>query len=212
MKLGTLAIALTAVALAGCAKQKPAPPPAPAPSPRAATPPPTLPAGTVGEDTVTGTATVVAINQKTRHVTLKGADGKKLTIVAGPEVRNLAQVKKGDVVRITYHESIAYQVQKAGKAKPGVTTSTDVSRAAPGEKPGASVTDTVTVRMTIAAIDKAASEVTLRGPHGRANVVKVKDPSKLDAVQVGDVVDITYTEALAVAVEKTDGAAKTSRK
>jgi hypothetical protein len=34
------------------------------------------------------------------------------------------------------------------------------------------------------------------------SVVKVKDPSKLDAVQVGDLVDITYTEALAVAVEK----------
>jgi len=30
----------------------------------------------------------------------------------------------------------------------------------------------------------------------------VKDPSKLDAVDVGDIVDITYTEALAVAVEE----------
>src|SRR5258705_236727 len=87
-------------------------------------------------------------------------------------------------------------------AKPGVAASTDVSRASPGEKPGGSVTDTVTVRVTITAIDKAASEVTLRGPHGKASVVKVKDPSKLDAVQVGDLVDITYTEALAVAVEK----------
>jgi len=45
-------------------------------------------------------------------------------------------------------------------------------------------------------------DITLRGPHGDLSVVKVKDPSKLDAVQVGDVVDITYTEALAVAVEK----------
>jgi hypothetical protein len=32
-----------------------------------------------------------------------------------------------------------------------------------------------------------------------------EDPSKLDAVQVGDVVDITYTEALALAVEKAGG-------
>jgi hypothetical protein len=30
----------------------------------------------------------------------------------------------------------------------------------------------------------------------------VKDPGKLDSVQVGDIVDITYTEALAVAVEE----------
>jgi hypothetical protein len=29
-------------------------------------------------------------------------------------------LKQGDVLRITYHESIAYQVSKAGQAKPGV--------------------------------------------------------------------------------------------
>jgi hypothetical protein len=145
---------------------------------------------------------VVSINHKTRHVTLKDEDGKTMTIVAGPEVRNLAQVKKGDVLRITYRQSMAYSVAKPGKAQPGVGTSTNVSRAALGEKPGGSVTDTVSVRATIAAIDKPASEVTLRGPHGNLNVVKVKDPSKLDAVAVGDIVDITYTEALAVAVEE----------
>ena len=203
MKLRTIGIVLCAGALAGCAAKKPTPRPEPAPPARAAvTPPPAPPSGNIGENTVTGTATVVRINQKTRHVTLKGADGKTVTIVAGPEVRNLAQVKKGDVLRITYHESMAYKVEKSGKAKPGVGTSTDVSRAPLGEKPGGSVTDTVSVRATIAAIDKPASEVTLRGPHGDLSVVKVKDPSKLDAVDVGDIVDITYTEALAVAVEE----------
>ena len=66
-----------------------------------------------------------------------------------------------------------------------------------------SVADTVTVRATIAAIDKPASEVTLRGPRGDLSVVKVKDPTKLDAVDVGDIANITYSEAYAVAVEKT---------
>ena len=203
MKLRTIGIVLCAGALAGCAAKKSTPRPEPVSPARAAvTPPPASPSGHIGENTVTGTATVVRINQKTRHVTLKGADGKTVTIVAGPEVRNLAQVKKGDVLRITYHESMAYKVEKRGKAKPGVGTSTDVSRAPLGEKPGGSVTDTVSVRATIAAIDKPASEVTLRGPHGDLSVVKVKDPSKLDAVDVGDIVDITYTEALAVAVEE----------
>jgi hypothetical protein len=56
--------------------------------------------------------------------------------------------------------------------------------------------------MTITAIDKGASEATLLGPDGVATVVKVRDPRKLDSVEVGDVVDLTYTEALAVAVEK----------
>ena len=200
MKLGRICIAVCASALAGCAAKTPAPPPAPAsvPPPKAAQPL----SGNVGEETLTATATVQKVNLKNRHVTLKGSDGKTFTIVAGDEVRNLKQVKKGDVVRVTYHESVAYQVNKAGTAKPGVSESTDVSRAKLGDKPGASVTNTVSVRMTIAAISKPTSEVTLRGPQGKTVQVKVRDPSKLDQVQVGDVVDITYTEAIAVAVEK----------
>ena len=106
---------------------------------------------------------------------------------------------------MTYRESIAYQVSKPGQAQPGASASRDVSRAPLGAKPAGSVTNTVSVRVTIAAIDKAHSEATLRGPQGKTTVVKVKDPSKLDAVQVGDIVDVTYTEALAIAVEKAGG-------
>ena len=195
MKIRTIGVALCIGTLAACAAkhaEKPASPAAPA-APLA---------GTVGEESVTATATVRAVNMKTRHVTLEGADGKRFTVVAGPEVRNLAQVKKGDVLKITYRESIAYQVNKPGKTMPGASTSTDVSRAPLGAKPAGSVTNTVTVRATIAAIDKAKSEVSLQSADGKVTAVKVKDPTKLDQVAVGDVVDITYTEALALAVEK----------
>jgi hypothetical protein len=205
MKLLTIGFAVWAGTLAGCAAKKPPPPPEPAPAALAPTPPPALPSGKLDEQTVVATATVQKVDLKTRHVTVKRPDGTTFVIVAGPDVRNLEQVKKGDVVRIEYRLSVAYAVKKAGQAGPGVTMSSDVTRARPGEKPGGSLTDTVTVRMTITAIDKPASEVTLFGPHGRQTVVKVKDPSKLDAVRVGDTVDITYTEALAVAVEKAGG-------
>ncbi len=205
MKLRMIGIALCATALAGCAAKKPAPRVEPVPPHRVAASPPALPSGKVAEETLTANATVLAINQKTRHVTLKDSDGTRFTIVAGPAVRNLAQVKKGDVVRLTYQESIAYEVMKPGKTKPGVAASTEASRAELGEKPAGSIRDTVTVRFTITAINKRASEATLRDPGGKVTVVKVKDPTKLDAVQVGDVVDVTYTEALAVAVEKAGG-------
>jgi hypothetical protein len=56
--------------------------------------------------------------------------------------------------------------------------------------------------MTITAINKGASEATLLGPDNVSTVVKVRDPKRLDLVEVGDVVDLTYTEALAVSVEK----------
>src|SRR6476661_3167304 len=42
--------------------------------------------------TVTAKATVEAIDMKTRHVTLKNAQGKSFTIAADKQVKNLAQV------------------------------------------------------------------------------------------------------------------------
>ena len=199
-KLATTCIVACAFIFLACASKKAAPERVAAPT--APTTPGTLPSGTVGEETVTKTATVQRVDLKTRQVTLKDPDGKVFTIVAGEEVRNLAQVKKGDVLRVTYHQAIAYQVSKAGSAKPEVSTTSDVSRAPLGAKPAASVRNAVTVRTTIDRIDKTNSEVALRDPEGVVTVVKVRDPTRLDAVAVGDLVDITYTEALAIAVEK----------
>ena len=125
MTLRTIGMVLAVGALAGCAGEKtPAPAQQAPPPPQAAAPAP-LPGGTIDSEQLTATATVASINQKTRHVTLRRPDGTKFTIIAGPEVHNLKQVKKGDVVRMTYQESVAYQVQPAGSGGPGVSTSRD---------------------------------------------------------------------------------------
>jgi hypothetical protein len=43
---------------------------------------------------------------------------------------------------------------------------------------------------------------TLRGPEGKVVDVKVRNPKNLENVKEGDQVVITYTEAVAVSVEK----------
>jgi len=53
---------------------------------------------------------VETVNQETREVRLRAADGRELSVVAGPEVRNLPQLQAGDVVRLTYYESVAARV------------------------------------------------------------------------------------------------------
>jgi hypothetical protein len=58
------------------------------------------------------------------------------------------------------------------------------------------------VTVTITAIDPKVPSVTFKGPAGNSRTVKVMQPEKLQGVAVGDTVDITYTEALAVKVEK----------
>jgi hypothetical protein len=152
-------------------------------------------------DSVTVKATVEAVDVDKRIVTLKGEDGVVSDLKVGKEVKNLAQVKKGDQVVATYHEAIAYEVFKPGTAMPGANEAMVAERAKHGEKPAAGVAQVDTVTATITAIDKEHSKVTLKGPEGHSVTVKVKDPKKLEGVAVGDLVQLTYTQALAIAVK-----------
>lgn len=169
--------------------------------PVAAAAPAVLPSGIVGEKLVSTTATVKAIDQKTRQVTLQRADGSLIKFRAGDEVRNLAQVKVGDEVKADYYESLAYEVRKPGDAAPGASTADVAARAALGEKPAGIAGRTTTLTATIAEIDKSAQTVTLRSPDGELMTVKARNPDNLNRVAVGDLVDITLTEALAISVE-----------
>ena len=154
--------------------------------------------GVVAEQTVKLTATVVEIDHKTRTITLKAADGRTESFVVDAAAKNLDQVNKGDLVVVTYAEALAYEVKKGG-----TTSSTAVAAAAkPGEKPAAVVARETKVTVTITAIDEKAPSVTFKGPAGNTRTIKVKHPEKLKTVKVGDQVELTYTEALALTVEK----------
>jgi Cu/Ag efflux protein CusF len=151
-------------------------------------------------DVVKVTATVTAIDQATRVVTLTDAKGKKVTFVAADEVRNLAQVKVGDVVTMEYAQALAVSLKKSTKTSPQRSVTEGVTRAASGMKPGGVAVREVTVTAAVVAIDPKTNVVTLRGPDATVDV-KVQDPSVLAGFKPGDFVDAVYREALAVKVE-----------
>jgi len=159
------------------------------------------PGGEVGELTVV-TATVQKIDMATREVTLKGEDGKVETIKVGPEARNLGQVQVGDKVTAKYYEAVAIFVTPPG-GQPSVSETTDIERAALGQKPAGVITTVVEATANVEAVDLKKRTVTVKGPKGNVNTVKVGDHVKnLDQVKVGDQVVVRYTEAVAISVEK----------
>jgi Cu/Ag efflux protein CusF len=149
-------------------------------------------------------ATVEAIDQSTRMVTLKGSKGDSVTFRASDEVKNLAQVKVGDTVKFAYYESVAVRVLKTGEPFPPASESTAMARAKPGETPAGAVGKETIVNATITAIDKEAKKVTLKGENGKSVTVTPRRPEKLDEVKVGDRIAITYTEVVAVSLEKAE--------
>jgi hypothetical protein len=151
---------------------------------------------------VTATARVKAVDLQTRRVTLERADGSEVTIYADDTVRNLPQIRVGDEVTTSYYESLAYEVKRPGTATPGATVAEEAARAKVGEKPAGAGARVTTIVATIVGIDKAAGTVTLQGPAGKATAIKARDPRNLERVAVGDLVEITYSEAVAVSVDK----------
>jgi len=149
----------------------------------------------IGSVDVTGT--VSSVNQKTREVTLEAKDGQKFTFIADPAVANLPQVKKGDVVTATYTEALAYEVKKGGKA--GAETSATAAAAPVGAKPAGAAGRQVTVVGDVIKLDAATQTITVKGPE-RTVELKARDPEQFKLIAVGDQIQATYTEALAVSV------------
>jgi hypothetical protein len=145
-------------------------------------------------------ATVTAIDKATRGITLKGADGKEFSVVAGPEVRNFDQIQVGSTVTVGFLQALALELKKGGGAPRAVTGGAEAARTAPGAQPGAAAARQVTVVADVTAVDAATQTVTLRGPQRTVNL-HVPDPKQFQLIAVGDQVQATYTEAVAVSVE-----------
>ena len=152
-------------------------------------------------------ATVEAIDQAKREVTLKGPKGKVVTLTAGPDVRNLAQVKVGDSVVVGYLEALSLTLMKDGKALRGSTSASDGARAAAGERPAGVVAEEVKVTADVIAVDTKNKIVTLRGPKQTVDL-RVNDPQQLKLIKVGDQIEAVYTQALALSVEPAPAAKK----
>jgi Cu/Ag efflux protein CusF len=165
----------------------------------------TSPGSVERTDVASVTAVVEKVDVARRKVTLRTADGRKTTLSVGPEVRNLPQVERGDEVIVNYLESVAIHVKKPGEGTMGMVAGEDVQTAALGQKPGAAAARTVQITAKIVAIDREAEEVTLEDEDGERVTITVRNPEHYDAIAVGDLVEITHTEAMAISVESVPG-------
>jgi Cu/Ag efflux protein CusF len=159
------------------------------------------PGGTIVEVS-TITATVEAIDYKTRMVTLKGPEGNMVTVKVGEEAKNFNQVAKGDKVTFDYYAALAIDVQKS-KGEPQSVQTQKITRSEPGDKPGGTIESTAYITAKVEKIDYKSRMVTLRGPEGNIMTFKAGDQVKrLNAVGVSDEVVVQYVLAVVISVKK----------
>jgi hypothetical protein len=156
------------------------------------------------EQVVETTAVVEKVDQATREVRLRATDGEVITVVAGPEVRNLPQLEAGDVARLTYFESVAVRMAEAGEGGPA-SAAVVAGRAPEGQKPAGLVGATVDMVVTMVSYDPATALATFTTPEGSTESVTVHPAMRGFAATLrpGDRVAVELTSAVAVAIVET---------
>lgn len=143
-----------------------------------------------GSDTIRSVAEVVAVDEKSRTLSIKRDDGNTLTVVVAPGVKNLAQMRVGDIVVAEYGRAQALSLEKIpanGTSHAGKKTAT--------------ATNSRSIVADIVAIDDKKGFATLKGTKGNVVDVAVKDRKALGKVKIGDQVRLEYTDAIAVSVK-----------
>ena len=147
-------------------------------------------------------AEVVAVDHDTRLLVLRGPEGNELLTRAGPEVRNFAQVQVGDVLSVAFYTGYTVAMAKPGSA--GVDVEVASSRRPEGDRPGAAAGMTTRSTVEILSVAADGSAVSFRDSEGRMQSIDVvREDSRAFARKLrrGDMVDLTYTEAVAISVD-----------
>jgi hypothetical protein len=152
------------------------------------------------------TATIEALDHETREATLRGPLGNSVTFTVDDRVERLNEFAVGDSVTADYFVSVAFELREPTaeeKAEPLVITE-GAGKAPAGVTPAAGGLSQIKAVCTIEGLDRPTETVTLKGPLGRYVTVRTADPANLPHLRIGESVVVTYTEALAVSLEKAE--------
>jgi len=149
------------------------------------------------------TVVVSAIDRTIRTVTLVNAEGDSRTVGVPPDMKAFDTLKVGDHVDVDYYESIGLALMPAGSKASMTETTTGGRTAEPG---GAAVGRQITATVEVVGVDEVMNRVTFKGPKGSMRTVTVYDPAmqkKLTSLQPGQMVQISYREAIAASIKPT---------
>lgn len=143
---------------------------------------------------------VVKIDKKTRTITFKNKEGES-KFVAGPEIKNFDQIKKGDRLSVSYELAVAIELikTKSDGVRSKLETNTVTSSKA-NEKPSETIANKTTITADIVEVNRDKKLVSVKGPSGKVTTVTVKNPALLADVKVGEQVKVIYYDAMAASI------------
>jgi Cu/Ag efflux protein CusF len=154
---------------------------------------------TIGETEV-AVVTIVKIDKKTREITVRNEDGKKATFVAGQEVRNFDQLKRGDLILTELYGALALAIAPKGSGLKERVDQIIIKRAKKGKKPGVTIKQITTASGVVKSVDPKKRLVTVEGVQNTLTL-KVADDVDISKIKVGDPVEAAFIMYYVIKVE-----------
>jgi Cu/Ag efflux protein CusF len=156
--------------------------------------------GAAKTNVITATATITQIDPATRAITLRDEKGLSDTFIAGPAVQRFNELKVGQKVKLTYYESVVFQVRKPGEPADAAGYDAALARAKEGLPAGA-VATRQNITVTVKSVDMNMPSITVTTEDGLVATRHIQNKAYLTGIKPGDRITITYTQALATSVE-----------
>ena len=152
-------------------------------------------------DTVVVNATIEAIDHDAHELTLVDGSGDSATVQLGPEIEGFDRLKVGDTVTFRYYESIAYAIRKPDQPRvPPSRSGEAVDERGQGPNPSATLSRQQTATLTIVSVDAEAPSLTVVTEDGRRLSFRPFQQADVERLEIGDLMDVTYTRALVISV------------
>lgn len=147
---------------------------------------------------------VIEIVQETREITLMGPEGNLVTVTAGDAVQRFNEIGVGDVISFEY---LTYLMAEFRQPTPEeletpLVVMVEAGKASPEIDPAAELGAIVKAVVTVEVINRPFMSVTIRGPGGNYMTIDVDDQELLKELNIGQIVILTYAEAVAVSLDK----------
>ncbi len=148
--------------------------------------------------------TVTTLVKDTREITLKGADGELVTVVASDAVKRFDEIAVGDVITFEYYTYMKAEFREptAEEIAEPLTILAEAGKALEGMDPAAAVGAIVKAIVTIEILNRPNMLATVRGPRGNYLTIQMEDEILIQRLNIGQKVILTYAEAIAVSLEK----------
>ncbi|MBX9749701.1 MAG: hypothetical protein K5Q68_08800 [Roseococcus sp.] len=158
------------------------------------------------EQMTTVVGVIETVDATSREVLIRGDGGAQsgalLSVVAGRAVQRINMLRPGDRVTVRYFQAIAARVASPLRSATPAGAAFTAERDA--ERPGGEVTRVRSGRVTITAVNSQTGTISFAGPGGLVRTVTPRNAEVLAftrGLRVGQQVDITYEEALAISIE-----------